>query len=398
MKTTRYTRMRTTLLALLGTACLASAPARAGGHYEDGIYIPDGVCVGNCDDASSSSPSSAPSGPSAEEVRQQKEKLRQKAKAWSSDEAQDYVDRKDWDNAIRSFEEALDHDPDDPDLIDGLNRAKAEKAKARMPAMAAPSRPAAVNAGKTVVDTRGVPQAGADLLERVPELRNSPEAGRIRKGYQALLNRDWPVALAWWQDALKRDPANAALKRSVALAQWMVDREKEVRPGPVMLFGAANAAAKNGDFDRALHLLQQLKTGKPAMAAAADRMIEAIQQRRANIQLPEPGDMELLFPSPYAAAITATTKADYSRAIDLLEQIKRDNPAMTVTTDRMIANVRLLSPMQLPEADDMKLIFPERAFAGPMSGSGLELFADGYYKKAQEVFNRLKTAMPKKTR
>lgn len=386
--------LRTAFWAVLGTVCFASTPAFAGGHYEDGIYIPDGVCVGDCSDTSSPSP--VPSGPTQEQLRQQRERLRLKAKEWSSDEALDYFDRKDWDNAIRSFEEALDRDPDDPDLNDWLKRAKAEKAKARMPALAAPSRPAPNNDSK-VVDARGVSRDGADLLAKVPELRNSPEAERIRKGYQALLNRDWPVTLAWWRDALKRDPDNAALKRSVDLAQWMVNREREVRPGPVMLFGAANAAAKGGDFDRALKLLQQLKTANPAMAASADRMSTEIQQRRANIQVPEASDMELLFPSPYAAAITATTQADYSRAIDLLGQVKRDNPAMAATTDIMIANVRLLSPLQLPDAEDVKLLFPERAYAGPMSGSGLELFADGYNKKAQQVFNKLKSAMSRKT-
>jgi tetratricopeptide (TPR) repeat protein len=329
-------------------------------------------------------------------VRQQRERLRLKAKAWSSDEALDYFDRKDWDNAIRSFEEALDRDPDDPDLNDWLNRAKAEKAKARMPAPASPPRPAPTNDSK-VVDTRGVLPGGADFLAKVPELQNSPEADRIRKGVQALLNRDWPVALTWWRDALKRDPNNAALKRSVDLAEWMVDRQREVRPGPVTLFGAANAAAKGGDFDRALQLLQQLKTANPAMTAPADRMIAEVQKRRAMVQLPDPKDMDLLFQSPYAAAVTATTQADYARAIDLLGQVKRANPAMAATTDRMIANVKLLArPVQLPDPDDVKLLFPERAYAGPMSGSGLELLADGYDKKAQEIFDRIKLAMSRK--
>lgn len=88
-----------------------------------------------------SAPSPGPSGPSAEEIKQQRERQRLKAKAWSTDEALDYFDRKDWDNAIRSFEEALDRDPDDPDLNAWLKRTKAEKAKARMPVVAAPKQP-----------------------------------------------------------------------------------------------------------------------------------------------------------------------------------------------------------------------------------------------------------------
>ena len=249
MKHTYHTKMRTALWAALGMACFAATLGTSSTWAQSGCVIINGTraCPVGPEPGGGSGTSPGPSGPSPEEVKQQRERQRLKAKAWSSDEALDYFDRKDWDNAIRSFEEALDRDPDDPDLNDWLKRAKAEKAKARMPAIASPSRPASTNDSK-VVDTRGVPQDGADLLAKVPELRNSPEADRIRKGYQALLNRDWPVTLAWWRDALNRDPNNAA--------------------------------AKGGDFDQALKLLQQLKTANPAMTAPADRMIEDIQKRR----------------------------------------------------------------------------------------------------------------------
>lgn len=393
----RASRMMVLATLLAGFAAgnaLAQTDWRRPGSQKDAIC--QGSCGGGCGPCGGAA-SPTPSGPSPEQLKQQKERARLKAKEWSSDEALDYFDRKDWDNAIRSFEEALDRDPDDPDLNDWLKRAKAEKAKARMPAVAAPSRPAPSNDSK-VVDARGVPRDGADLLAKVPELRNSPEAERIRKGYQALVNRDWQLTLAWWRDALKRDPNNAALKRSVDLAQWMVDRQKEVRPGPVALFNAAGAAAKKGDNQQALQLLQQIKKTNPAMAVRADRMIAEINKRIAALPLPGPDDIDLMFQSPYAAAVTATTQADYSRALDLLNQVKRDNPALAVTTDRMIANVKLLSPVQLPDPDDVALLFPERAYAGPMSGSGLELLADGHNKKAQQIFDRIKLAMSRKAR
>jgi len=63
----------------------------------------------------------------------------------------------------------------------------------------------------------------------------------------------------------------------------------------------------------------------------------------------------------------------------------------------MIANVRLLAlPVQLPDAEDAKSLLQERAYAGPNSGSGLELFRDGYNRKAQETFDRIKLARPRK--
>ncbi len=41
---------------------------------------------------------------------------------------------------------------------------------------------------------------------------------RVRKGFQAVGDRDWKVAKAWFQDALNRDPGNPGLKRLVALS------------------------------------------------------------------------------------------------------------------------------------------------------------------------------------
>lgn len=135
--------LRTTLWAALGLACFASTLAMATDWRRSGSQkeaICQGGCGGGCGPCSGTT-SPTPSGPSPEEVKQQKERARLKAKAWSSDEALDYFDRKDWDNAIRSFEEALDRDPDDPDLNDWLKRAKAEKVKARVPTVASPKKP-----------------------------------------------------------------------------------------------------------------------------------------------------------------------------------------------------------------------------------------------------------------
>ncbi len=213
------------LRTVFWTVCFASSPALAGGHYEDGIYIPDGVCVGDCSDSSSSTPA-PPSGPTQEQLRQQRERLRLKAKEWSSDEALDYFDRKDWDNAIRSFEEALDHDPDDPDLNDWLKRAKAEKAKARMPVVVSPSRLAPNNDSK-VVDARNVPSGLPKSVENA--IPHTPSGDRVRKGFQAIQAGDWKAALAWFQDAHNKEPGNPGLGRLVDLVQFTLEYRARVQ-------------------------------------------------------------------------------------------------------------------------------------------------------------------------
>lgn len=132
----------------------------------------------------------------------------------------------------------------------------------------------------SVVDAR-VPHDGAYLTDQVPELKNSPAADRITKGFQAVINHDWPVALAWWQDALNRDPNNAALKRSVELAQWMVDRPKAKAAGPVTPLGAAIYSASHGDSAKAIRQFEQIKNENPAIAQQVDDMIGALQKRQA---------------------------------------------------------------------------------------------------------------------
>jgi tetratricopeptide (TPR) repeat protein len=243
-------------------------------------------------------------------VKLQRERQRLKAKAWSSDEALDYFDRKDWDNAIRSFEEALDRDPDDPDLNDWLKRAKAEKAKARMPAIASPPRPALTN-GSKVVDTRNEPaglggksnSTGATakpgqtkpaptspsslpkaLDNAIATAYSSAPPGvsdRVRKGFQAVMARDWKVAKAWFQDALNRDPNNAGLKRLVVLT----DAPQQPNPPHATVDARNEPAGLGGKSD-----------AKGASTPPSKTNLAPASTTGAQVQLPDPNDIYLMFP------------------------------------------------------------------------------------------------------
>lgn len=119
-------------------------------------------------------------------------------------------------------------------------------------AAATPATPTAVvHTDPSVVDGRG-PLAGADMVAKIPALAASPAADRITKGFTAMSKHDWPVALAWWQDALSRDPKNAPLRRSVELAQWMVDYQKrspQSAPQPAAVQPSPKAAAPMSEHD-----------------------------------------------------------------------------------------------------------------------------------------------------
>lgn len=61
----------------------------------------------------------------------------------------------------------------------------------------------------------------------------SPEvAERIRKGFQAVMNRDWNVARAWFLDAQNRDPKNIGIKRLVALTDYKIEAKEPAATVP----------------------------------------------------------------------------------------------------------------------------------------------------------------------
>ena len=73
----------------------------------------------------------------------------------------------------------------------------------------------------SVVDARNVPSGLPKGLDNaIASAYSDAPPGvseRVRKGFQAVMSKDWKVAKAWFQDALNRDPDNAGLKRLVAL-------------------------------------------------------------------------------------------------------------------------------------------------------------------------------------
>lgn len=76
----------------------------------------------------------------------------------------------------------------------------------------------------SVVDARNVPSGLDKATENAiaKAYANAPPgvSDRVRKGFQAVMERDWKVAKAWFEDALNHDPNNPGLQRLVALADY----------------------------------------------------------------------------------------------------------------------------------------------------------------------------------
>jgi len=103
-----------------------------------------------------------------------------------------------------------------------------------------------------VVDARnvpsGLPKAVDDAIAGAFSDAPPGVSDRVRKGFQAVMSRDWPVAKAWFEDALNHDPGNLGLKRLAALTDYSKERSPK----------AHTAAPNAGDNETKKDLDQKL--------------------------------------------------------------------------------------------------------------------------------------------
>ncbi len=124
----------------------------------------------------------------------------------------------------------------DDDLQPQITRVSVNTGAANLPAP---------NTDTMVVDLRGTPKTSVDpALLKNDTFTPSPEqlpksiddallaayaeappgvSDRVRKGFQAIAEHDWIIALACFQDALNKNPGDPGLKRLVDLAQFTLD-------------------------------------------------------------------------------------------------------------------------------------------------------------------------------
>jgi hypothetical protein len=79
-----------------------------------------------------------------------------------------------------------------------------------------------VNTDPRVVDARNVSTGLPKSI--AAEIPDTPAGSRVRKGFEAIQDHDWKVALAWFQDAINHDPGNAGIQRLIDLAEYTMKR------------------------------------------------------------------------------------------------------------------------------------------------------------------------------
>lgn len=144
----------------------------------------------------------------------------------------------------------------------------------------------------SVVDMRntpsGLPKALDNAIANAYASAPPGVSDRVRKGFQAVMVRDWKVAKAWFQDALNRDPNNAGLKRLVALA----GSPQQPNPPRVEVDARNEPAGLGGG--------SPLK-GSGATPGKSKTATASKTQTRIPLQLPNPNDIQVMFPGVKAA-------------------------------------------------------------------------------------------------
>lgn len=136
-------------------------------------------------------------------------------------------------------------------------------------------------AGRHALENERQIQRMVAALPKVDEIENSPAADMSHKALEAAANHDWPVALAWWQTALQKDPANESLKRAIDLAQWMVDYPKPAAKSANPLFKEAIHTAVQGNAVRAIELARNVVTKNQSLSSQADSFVSGVIMENA---------------------------------------------------------------------------------------------------------------------
>lgn len=215
----------------------------------------------------------------------------------------------------------------------------------------------------SVVDARnvpsGLPKAVSNAIATAYSDAPPGVSDRVRKGFQAVMSKDWKVAKAWFEDALNRDPNNASLKRLVALAD---------APQPPNKPKPATAAAKNSnlqlpDPNDIRFLFPGLQTMKDKEAPVFKTLPDG---RR--VQMPQDSDMEFLF-GPRGASSTSAPKPIPTFIIGKNGQLIQvpQNSKQKSTTYMQGKDGQL---MALPQPSDALLMFPGNSPATPPKPAG----------------------------
>jgi len=179
-----------------------------------------------------------------------------------------------------------------------------------------------------IVDARNLPPAVSKDIDRAIKgayPNASPEVvERLKKAFTAVENRDWKVAKAWFQDALKRDPTNAGLQRFVILTQDPADLKKvqaPPAPPPPLVRPIKPPPAPKAPNNDIMQFFKNFRDGvqqnpKPEVREFVLSLSPDSFKYLLVLQLPEERDIAFLFDTTPAAALQLPMDEDLAFLFD----------------------------------------------------------------------------------
>jgi tetratricopeptide (TPR) repeat protein len=384
--------------------CSLPIPSIAAGQT---IQVPEGHCVQNCRGAGDDS--GAESSPRRRSPNSRDKAAERRAAALKENHEGVVATRaQDWPTALIHFEKALKLNPDDKiirqNLADAreavalrkeIQKAEREAAETGRRNDAAVNNmrrsierfgqtldaassaggldfdggttdnaPAGSNGGldftandAMVVNAQKVPSGlSKPLDDAITAAYSNAPAGvsdRVRKGFQAVANRDWKVAKAWFEDALNHDPGNAGIKRFLAA----LDRPMPGRP-PVAV--ASTSAPVSAQSRTPIYMVG--RDGQP---------VELPDDYRGNVQtylmgqdgkwvsLPIPSDIAFMFPGLAPPPVVPTPPVPIYRIDAAGKHV--EVPADYNGSEAIHITGKNGRPVQIPAPSDVQFLFPSIA-------------------------------------
>jgi hypothetical protein len=214
-----------------------------------------------------------------------------------------------------------------------------------------------------VVDARNVPSGLPQSVEAA--IPHTPAGDRLRKGYEAVLDHDWKVARAWFQDARNHAPGDAGIARVVELALEAEARQAGASANSLDRYAKARHDASSQtqwkdfaqkDLPRHPELTAAARQG---FGQTAPRPLSEAETKVRVAQLKQLADAQLLdstghlFNSLFLAAPgspQARSEADMSTAqVELATAMDK--------RAQQVAACKCEPPLQLPQDSDIQFLF-----------------------------------------
>ena len=160
-----------------------------------------------------------------------------------------------------------------------------------------------------VVDARNVPSGLPKSVDDA--IPHGPVGDRVRKGFECVMEHDWPAAKAWFEDALNKDPGDAGVARLIDLAKWTMQREKAT----ALTFEDADAV-----------MSQMFREGAPiGKTVSADPELDQIMDEMFRKMLTEDPRIAAVLAKPTGAAAAVEDPA-WQKILELLGSGAMGNP------------------------------------------------------------------------